>query len=214
MRDGTATRTRINQTALRLFVSKGVTETTIKDIAKGARVAEGAMYRHYASKEDLVRSLFSSNYAAFGQALDKLQARESGLQQKIRAMVHGFCELFDSDPVSFRFLLLVQHEQLDKLTPEMQSPVNVVRDVIAKAIRRKEIPRRDPEFLTAMVIGIVLQTATFKIYGRLAKPLFGLADDLVAACLRAIGGEEAAQQRPLRPRPLGTAGTFLAEYGK
>ena len=214
MRDGTATRTRIDQTALRLFVSKGVTETTIKDIARGARVAEGAMYRHYASKEDLVRRLFSSNYAAFGQALDKLQAGESGLQQKIRAMVHGFCELYDSDPVSFRFLLLVQHEHLDKLTPEMQSPVNVVRDVIAKAIRRKEIPRRDPEFLTAMVIGIVLQAATFKIYGRLAKPLSGLADDLVAACLRAIDGEGAAQRRPIRLRSHGASEAIDAGFGK
>ena len=214
MRDGTATRTRIDQTALRLFVSKGVTETTIKDIAKGARVAEGALYRHYVSKEDLVRGLFSSNYAAFGQALDKLQTSESGIRQKIRAMVHGFCKLFDSDPVLFRFLLLVQHEQLDKLTPEMQSPVNVVRDAIARAIRRKEIPRRDPEFLTAMVIGIVLQAATFKIYGRLAKPLSGLADDLVAACLWAIEGGGAAQQHPIRLRSLGASEGIDAGYEK
>ena len=42
MRDGTATRERIEQAAMGLFVSQGVSETTIRDIAHGAGVAEGA----------------------------------------------------------------------------------------------------------------------------------------------------------------------------
>ena len=54
MRDATNTRTKIQQQALRLFVEKGVTETSVRDLAQAAGIAEGALYRHYASKADLV----------------------------------------------------------------------------------------------------------------------------------------------------------------
>jgi hypothetical protein len=53
-----------------------------------------------------------------------------------------------------------------------------LRDVIADAIRRREIRGRDPDVLTAMVMGLVLQTAPHKIYGRIRAPLADMADVL------------------------------------
>ena len=41
MRDGSKTKALIEKKALKLFVKKGIRETTIKDIAKAARIAEG-----------------------------------------------------------------------------------------------------------------------------------------------------------------------------
>lgn len=73
MRDKTATKDLIAKTALRLFVERGITETTIRDIAQAAGIAEGALYLHYASKEDLAWDLFSKNFTAFTLELDHLQ---------------------------------------------------------------------------------------------------------------------------------------------
>jgi AcrR family transcriptional regulator len=182
MREGEGTRARIQQAALRLFVERGVAETGIRDIAQAAGVSEGAMYRHFAGKEALVWHLFSEGFAEFARQLEARAAVASGLPAKAQAMVEGFCALFDADPLRFRFILLVQHGQLAKVTATMPNPSRVVHDVIAEAIGRREIPPGDAELLTAMVIGIILQTATATVYNRIAPPLGALAPALAEAC--------------------------------
>ena len=54
-------------------MEKGITETTVRDIAAAAGLAEGTLYRHFESKEELAWELFSTNYTAFAQELDRLQ---------------------------------------------------------------------------------------------------------------------------------------------
>jgi AcrR family transcriptional regulator len=187
---GARTQEKIEAVALALFAEKGVDRTTIGDIARAAGIAEGTLYRHYPGKEELIWQLFSRNYQDLAAQLDALQAARRGLPAKLAAMVGMFCNLFERDPDMFRFLLLVQHGQLTRVAADMQTPVTVVRAAIASAMAAGEIPRQDVEVPTAMVLGMVLQVAVSKIYGRITLPLDRVADDLAAACWRALGGTE------------------------
>jgi AcrR family transcriptional regulator len=186
MRDGKKTKERLSRTALTLFVEKGVTETTIRDIAQAAGLAEGTLYRHYASKEELAWELFSHNFTVFAQDLERVHGEYGGLKEKLAAMIRHFCRFFDEDPVLFSYLLLAQHAQLKKVTPDMPNPVVVLRDVVARAMARREIPPGDPDVMAAMVLGVVLQVATFKIYGRVTQRLSELAETLLAACCQVL----------------------------
>ena len=112
MRDGTPTREKIDRVAMELFVEKGVTETTTRDIAAAAGIAEGTIYRHYKSKDALVAHLFRSHYESFAFALEELQAAETGIRNKLGAIVTRFCTLFDEDQTLFAFLMITQHQQL------------------------------------------------------------------------------------------------------
>lgn len=186
MRKGQATRTRISRAALTLFVEKGVTETTVRDIAAAAGVAEGTLYRHFASKDELAWELFADNLAALADTLDRCQAQESTLAGKTAAMVHHFCIFFDQDPVLFSYLLLSQHDYLKRVPPELPNPVDVVQQVIWRAMSEGKLARGDSATAAAMVLGIVLQAAVFKIYGRITTSLAGVSDTLIAACLRVL----------------------------
>ena len=183
-----ATKAKIETSALRLFAEKGVDQTTTRDIAAGAGISEGAIYRHFDSKDALVHELFLANYLRLAGELDDLQARETGLRQKLAAMVQAFCVLFEEDPDMFRFLLLVQHGELQKMPPEAKTPVRVLRNVIEDAIQRGEIPGQDPNVANALVFGIVLQPALFKVYGQIDEPMTALSARLSEACWLTLSG--------------------------
>ena len=181
------TKGRIEAAALRLFVDKGVSETSIRDIALAVGFSDGALYRHYASKDELVWCMFKASFETYSQITATIAARETTSRGKIAAMVQNFCNLFDEDSRLFRFLMLVQHGQLDRVTPDMANPVETVRIVIADAMAKGDIPPGDSDLATAMVMGIILQTATFKVYGRIHQPLGALGSTLAEACWKTLG---------------------------
>src|SRR5687768_10772823 len=113
----TDTRDRIEAAAIRLFVEKGVAETTVRDIARAVDISEGALYRHFESKEQLVWQLFERHYLEFAGRLQTLAGTETSARAQVAAMIRGFCQAHDENPALFRFLLFVQHGQLGKLAP-------------------------------------------------------------------------------------------------
>jgi AcrR family transcriptional regulator len=189
MSERKGTKGRIEAAALQLFVDKGVAATSIRDIAASVGFSDGALYRHYASKDDLVWNLFRGSFAGYAQTLARLAASHRASRDKITAMVHGFCDLFDTDSRLFRFLLLVQHGQLARVTPGMPNPVETVRGVIVAGMKAGDIAAGDPDLATAMVMGIILQTATFKVYGRIQQPLRELAPRLAAAAWKTLSAD-------------------------
>ena len=182
----TDTRQRIEEAATKLFVARGITETSVRDITREVGISEGALYRHFESKDDLVWQTFEQGYTSFARDLETLAAREHGAKKKIAAMIRGFCRAHDDNPTLFNFLVFVQHGQLSKLAEDAPTPVTVMRGVLKRAIEDSEIPAQDPDLATALVLGAVLQPATFAAYGRIALKLEPVSDRLVAAAWAAV----------------------------
>jgi AcrR family transcriptional regulator len=182
----TDTRDRIEHAAIRLFVEKGVSETSVRDIARAVGLSEGALYRHFVSKDELVWAVFERHYVEFAARLQDLAAVETTARGKLAAMIRGFCQAHDENPTLFRFLLFVQHGQLSRLAPGTPTPVDTVRLVLEDGIASKEIPDQAPDFATALVFGIVLQSVTFAAYGRLPSTMGSMSDRLVTAAWAAV----------------------------
>jgi AcrR family transcriptional regulator len=182
----TDTRERIEAAALRLFVRKGVAETTIRDIAREVGISEGALYRHFLSKDQLVWHLFERNYVDFAGRLSTLADGAAGTRDKVAAMIRGFCLAHDEHPALFRFLLFVQHGQISKLAADALTPVEVVRAVLDRGITAGDLPPQNPDLATALVFGVVLEPVQFAAFGRLPLTMTEMSNRLVAAAWAAL----------------------------
>ena len=165
------TKARVERAALTLFVARGVAETTTKEIAMAASVAEGTIYRYFPSKEQLALDLFLGHHRALAEALAAAHKPLKGLKLKIEAIVRCYCEWADRDWSLFAYHLLNQHSFLIQVPDGTPNPVVVVREVIAQAMKAGEIPRRNADLAAAAAIGVVMQPAAYKVYGRFSGPL-------------------------------------------
>lgn len=165
------TKARVERAALTLFVARGVAETTTREIAMAASIAEGTIYRYFPSKEQLALDIFLGHHRALAEALAEAQRPVTGLRDKIEAIVRCYCEWADRDWSLFAYHLLTQHLFLALVPDGTPNPVDVVREVIVSAMTAGEIPQRDPDLAAASAIGTVMQPATYKVYGRFEGPL-------------------------------------------
>jgi AcrR family transcriptional regulator len=177
---------KIDRAALDLFAAKGVDGVSIAEIAAAADASQGALYRHYRSKDELAERLFSLAYRRTGAELAALAAAKIGFAVRVSAMVAHFCALYDHDAALFRFMLIAQHDLLPRVDGEGPTPVAVIEAAIIDAVTEGEISALDPVIGAAAILGIVLQTALFHVYGRITGPLVPRAPALARAALAAV----------------------------
>jgi AcrR family transcriptional regulator len=182
----TGVKERVDRAAVELFSARGIDGVSIADIAIAAGVSQGALYRHYRSKDELAAQLFSTAYRRTGAELATIVAAARGFANRIGAMVAHFCTLYDRDPALFRFMLLSQHDLLPRIDDSGGAPVAAIETAIAEAIAAAEIAAVDVSVAAAAVMGIILQTALFHLYGRLDGPLMPRAPALAHAAIAAV----------------------------
>ncbi len=182
----TGVRSKVERAAIELFAARGTDGVSIAEIAAAAGVSQGALYRHYASKDALASSLFAVAYSQTGADLDAIASRQTGFRARIGDMVRHFCAIYDSDPALFRFMLIAQHDLLPCLPRGQRTPVDAIADTVAAAVQTGEIDPVDADAAAAVVIGVVLQTAVFHIYGRLEGCLLTRAQSLAMAIIAAV----------------------------
>jgi hypothetical protein len=134
----------------------------------------------------LAASLFALAYRRTAEELAALVAALSSFAARVEAMITHFCALYDRDASLFRFMLIAQHDLLPRVDDEGLTPVAVVETTIVDAVSNDELGPVAPAVGAAAIIGIVLQTALFHIYGRIAGPLLPRAPSLARGAVAAV----------------------------
>jgi AcrR family transcriptional regulator len=182
----TGVKDKVDRAAVELFAARGVDGVSIADIASEAGISQGALYRHYRSKDEMAAQLFASAYRRVGAELADIRLKQGGLAARLSAMIEHFCALYDADPALFRFMLLAQHNVLPGIDDGGSAPVAAIEGVVAEAVVNREIGRIDIALAAAAIMGIVLQSALFHLYGRIAGPLLPRAPALAQAAIAAV----------------------------
>jgi AcrR family transcriptional regulator len=179
-------KTKVERAAVDLFAANGFDGVSIADIAAAAGVSQGALYRHYPSKEELGWALFSTAYLRTGEELDQIRTGEAEFEAAVAAMIAHFCALYDEDPALFRFMLITQHGFLPRIPSGSRTPVDAIGDLVSDAIAENQLKPIDPALGAAVIMGVILQTATFHIYGRLGGSLAARALVLGHSAIAAV----------------------------
>lgn len=186
--DGT-TKARIERAAATLFAQSGVDAVTTREIAAAAGISEGAIYRHYAGKEELAAALFAAIHGRLGEAIATVRRTVAGLDERATAIVAAYCDIADSDWTLFAYHLRALHRFLPALGGAAPGPTSAVAEterIVDDAMIAGEIAPGDPRLIAAMALGVVLQAALHKTYGRLDGALSARRAALTAAVIAVL----------------------------
>ena len=206
---GEETRTRIVETALRLFRERGYDETTMRLIAEEAGVALGNAYYYFRSKDHLIQEYYARSHEEHEAASEPTLAGTKDFKARLRAVMHARVDV--SEPYH-RFAAALFRTAADPENP--LSPFNEqsrpIRDRSTALLARvvdgstlkvpKDLRAELPRLLWLYEMGIVLFWIHDRSAGRArTRRLVDRSADLVA---RLVGLASNPLLRPVRTAAL------------
>jgi len=93
----------IVQAATSLFAARGIDGVSMRDIAQAAGVREAAIYRHFASKDELAREIFVSWYGWHCQQVHQIVTGAGGRKEQLRDIVGQEFTVAERYPEAFLY---------------------------------------------------------------------------------------------------------------
>ncbi|NPA32845.1 MAG: TetR/AcrR family transcriptional regulator [Aquificae bacterium] len=153
------TKDKILEAALKLFSRKGFRETTVKDIAKEVGITEGAIYRHFHSKDEIIQELLSSITKELREEIQKAIDEGGSEEETFTKIVEALIRYAFTKPESFRFLnlyhLLKDYPRITHLPGELV--LKFLNNMYAKGKLSTH-----PEIALAVITGSVERIFIFK----------------------------------------------------
>jgi AcrR family transcriptional regulator len=154
-------RDRILRAGARLFSEHGYDSVSLRHICEEARVSKGAIYHHFASKEDLFVAIVA---AALEQLLHHARlsmAGEAHAAGRLRAFIIGQAELFDTEANGCRVAmsrlasLFDSREGRARVEELRRRYIRTLQKLFADGIAAGEFARIDVRAATRMVLAIL-----------------------------------------------------------
>ena len=168
-RDADATRQRLLRAALDLFTTIGFRATTTPAIATRADVAEGTIYRHFDSKEQLLNEVYRGAQRWATGLLREIEEQEKGARapERMQRVARRFFESADRDPSALRMLLYPLTEKA--LDERSRETAREFRDALQQMIasgKSDGVVRAGPADLWASAWLAVIAYGAEKVAGK------------------------------------------------
>jgi AcrR family transcriptional regulator len=144
--------------ALACFARNGYDATRIKHIAEEAGVSDGALYRHFASKEQLARELYQHGLRVFAEALDTASQGAATPLEALRRMAARVPTGYRELPDEFAYgLLQAPPAAAADLHSDDDLPIDVIARFIEEGQADGSVRSGDARVLAAAFLGCLLQ---------------------------------------------------------
>jgi TetR/AcrR family fatty acid metabolism transcriptional regulator len=150
--------------AVRVFARSGYHGARVGDIAEEAGVAHGLLYHYFASKEEVLATVFRENWRALLDALHRVEAFDEPADEKLRGVAKILLRSWRKDPDLVRVMV----REVAR-SPHLQAQVDEVREVFLVVQRIVEQGQREGTFRPELDARL----ASWILYGGLEELLTG-----------------------------------------
>ncbi len=150
----------ILRAGMKLFGERGLAATSIRDIADESGYTNPALYKHFASKEELALHLFETCHTRLWTSCASALASEAGFDAKLEAYIGTWLELMDEHPEALAFLADSARVLWPKSNPTVRrrTMIGLARSLVLEAPRsRRGSPPVDPDVAAASLQGTLAE---------------------------------------------------------
>ena len=176
------TEQRILTAAIRLLADDA--KASMSDVASATGVGRATLYRHFASREELLRAIRLESLRECRQALEDVPAPDAGFEEGLRQVIAALLRVLD------RYRVLAAAPPADRSDPEQRPLLEEIERPLLDLFRRgaaagEVAPDLDPGLILVMLSGMLTGARRAIAEGRLSADI---ADDVLArTLLRGIG---------------------------
>lgn len=184
------TKQEIIQAACRLIAKKGIKGTTIRDIAGEVGVTEGAIYRHFSSKDALCFEIHERTVEEMAEVKEQIAAKDQSFRESLREWVEVTFEYYDKNPDAFTYVLIMP---LDSSLPPPEITLRqgrLFRKILQRAMKTGEIARMPVDLAFCHFTGLMLNVPRLINEEMLKGPASKYARGVTDAILRALKSEK------------------------
>ena len=149
----TKNRQAIIEAGIRVFISKGVSETTVRDIIRSTGLASGTFYNYFNSKEEVLVAIFNDFAKEVGKTVRDENVQPDNFEEFLRIKLTRFFKFVSSKPEIF-MIMSNNHNLVNNFsinTPQIILEIDYLKEEISDYIKKGVFPNFDVD-LFALVI--------------------------------------------------------------
>jgi AcrR family transcriptional regulator len=141
-------RKQILDAAIRVFADHGYHGSRVGDIASDAGVAHGLLYHYFASKDDILRTIFVENWGALIARFREVEAADEPAGEKLEGIAKILLRTWRNDPALVTVMVreVARSHQLQDRVDEVREAFAIVQRIIeegqATGAFRKDVDAR------------------------------------------------------------------------
>jgi AcrR family transcriptional regulator len=183
------TRAELQASAIRLGARDGLHAASIRVIARDAGVTEGAVYKHFANKDDLIREAYKSIVSEMVRAKEDLFNTEVSFEAAIREWVRLTYEYYDGNRDAFTYVLLMPHSMAETLGDIYRAQGELFREFIIQAQGKGKMTMASSQILLTIASGAMLNVPRMINDAVIDGPAVQYTDEATALILRIFAVE-------------------------
>jgi AcrR family transcriptional regulator len=180
----------ILRAAMKLFSERGFAATSIRDIARESGYTNPALYKHFATKEELALHLFDTCHRRMWATCNAAVVSANGFNDKLEGYIGQWLALADEHPDVVAFLSDSARVLWPKASPTVRrhTMIGLARSLMVKAPQlRRGKSAVSPDVAAASLQGTLAELARMLQVGVVPGPAVRWKGEMVTLFLRLAG---------------------------